>query len=318
VRICTELDATALSDPGVATKMRIWVEGDPRPIQIRLHNDSPGVVRLKGGDDQIIHMGCRLHRQVRRKITSIGPGEPRLVVRPYSPLPKREAAEIAAALAPRLEEIEARFIERRAKLTPEDSVEAASELLATTEAELLKTLSYQELAALRGYVQEQFRQARVDLATKTAPLSLQPRAVVASVSLSLLPDEPPQAESALDRIGRLLSRLTGMAEQNDFTTSLCVTSDPKTGARFLMRPQAIRKWTIEGITIGDLAVVYRGLYAYRMSQGFNSKRCENPEKEPCALLDLVDDPQPVFHCDLTRDACTRKPAPLPAECRDYG
>jgi hypothetical protein len=209
VRICTELDATALSDPGVATKMRIWVEGDPRPIQIRLHNDSPGVVRLKGGDDQIIHMGCRLHRQVRRKITSIGPGEPRLVVRPYSPLPKREAAEIAAALAPRLEEIEARF-------------------------------------------------------------------------------------------------------------TLCVTSDPKTGARFLMRPQAVRKWTIEGITTGDLAVVYRGLYAYRMSQGFKVKRCENPENEPCALIDLVDDPQPVFHCDLTRDACTRKPAPLPAECRDYG
>lgn len=338
VRICTELDESALSRPGRSTKVRVWVEGEPRPIQIRLHNDSPRVVRLKGGDDQIIHMGCRWHRQVRRKVTSLGPGEPRLVAKPYSAFPKQEAAAIAASLAQRLAEIEARFIARSAELSPDYPAEAVLELLDTTEAELLDVLSYQDLAALRAYVQEQFRQARADLEKsdiepKTGDLHLpfRPRAILASVSLHLLLDKSSFAKNSsgkgasrengeytLARIGQMLRRLTGMAEQNDFATSLCVTSDPTIGAKFLMRPQGIRKWTIEGITVGNLAVLYRGLYAYRMSKGFKTKRCEKPDEEPCALIDLVDDPQPIFHCDLTSEACTRKPGPLPANCRDHG
>jgi len=323
VRVCTQLDESALSGPGRSTKWRVWVEGDGSPVHVRLHNNSPTVVRLKGGDDQIVHMGCRRHHEVRRKVIAVGTGEAKLEARPYSESPKQEAATIAASLAPRLAQIEAEFRERRAKLAPSFPPKAVSELLDTTETELLAALSYQELAALRDYVQEQFRQAHAELdksgVRKEAGEPLfHARTLLTSLTLAMLPDEPTTSESMLDRIARLLRRLTERADKNDLVTSLCVTSEPETHAKFLMRPRAVRGWTIQTLTVGDLPVLYRGLYAYSMSKGLKRTHCERPDREPCALINLVDDPQPIFDCDLAADACTRKSAPFPPPCKRHG
>jgi hypothetical protein len=339
LRVCTELDDSALSRPGRSTKWRVWVEGDGSPIQVRLHNNSPGVVRLKGGDDQIVHMGCRRHHEVRRKVTAIGPGVAKLEGRPYSPSPKQESATIAAALAPLLARIEAEFAERRARLSgaPNYSSEAVTELLDTTEAELLQALSYQELAALRDYVREQFRQARADLKESRTekgmddlPFPFSSQVVVASMGPLLplnatsLAETPREAvskttsESVLDRIKRMLRQLTEMASQNNLVTSLCVTSGPGEGAKFLMRPQGIKQWTKETITASYLSGIYRGIYVYKISKGLTTKNCDNPDKEDCALIDLVDDRQPIFHCDLKSKACARKPGPLPTSCQSHG
>jgi hypothetical protein len=336
VRVCTQLDESALSGPGRSTKWRVWVEGDGTPIQVRLHNSSPAVVRLKGGEDQIVHMGCRRHHEVRRKVVAVGTGEAKLDARPYSESPRQEAATIAAALAPRLAQIEAEFLERRSRLAPDFPATAVSELLDTTEGEVLTVLSYQELAALRDYVQEQFRQARAerekpDAKQRTGDLPFHPRAVLASLVLPMLPAEgfpaePPReattsktvTESVLDRIGRMLHHLTGMAEQNDLVTSLCVMSEPGTHAKFLMRPRAVKEWTIQTLTVGDLPVLYRGLYAFSMSKGLKRTHCEKPDREQCALINLVDDPQPIFTCDLAADGCNPKPGPLPTPCKPHG
>jgi hypothetical protein len=99
LQICEELDDGALSRPGHATTWRIWVESDGKPFLVRLHNNSPGVVRLQGGDDQILHMGCLRHHEVRRRVTLATPGTPQLEVRPYNPSPERESSAIAASLA---------------------------------------------------------------------------------------------------------------------------------------------------------------------------------------------------------------------------
>jgi hypothetical protein len=254
-------------------------------------------------------MGCSLHRRVRRKVTLIGPGEPRLTVRPYSALPKQEAAAIAAALAPRLAQIEAAFNEGRAKLVPTYPDEAVSELLHLTETKLLEALSYQELAALRDYVREQFREARRDQDKATAALpSPQPKAMLASLIpplgkelfMAIAP-----AESALDRIGRMLRRLTGMAASDDMTTNLCVMSTPEQGAAFSMRPRSYNKWRGDK-TNTEILNLYRGIYIYRISKWFRSFSCKNPEI--CNLIDLVDDTKPVLYCDLKdwRSPCGRQ------------
>jgi hypothetical protein len=331
VRVCTELDESALSGPGRSTTWRVWVEGDGNPIQVRLHNNSPAVVRLKGGDDQIVHMGCRRHHEVRRKVTAIGMGQAKLAARPYSESTKQEAASIAAALAPRLAQIEARFIERRAKLRPDYPAAAVSELLDSTETELLEALDYQELAALRDYVREKFRRARAGLerpniGQQTGDLSFPPpRAVLASLS-PLLPlnetsaPEPPGAkrtpqgngESALTRIGQMLRRLSEIADSNDMIVNLCLTSDPA-GAWFKMRPQSYKQWLTSKSTAGEYREVYRGLYIYSIRSGIRTLHCINPDREDCGPIDLVDDPEPIFHCDFQKGDCERRSTPLPRE-----
>jgi hypothetical protein len=349
LRICSELDESALRQGQWAT-LRIWLEGGGYPFSVRLHNNLPGVIEVEGGDDQIIHMGCRCHRQVRRKVRLIGPAEagneagpearsetnilaglkPRL----YSPSASREASTIAAALAPLLKRIEEEFFAERSRLigSPDYSKDAVTALLDRTEAELLAALSYQELAALRDYVRQEFQKARVELREIRSstrmdghPFSFPPQAVFASLSgLYLAQVRPiPAGEavpgSSMDQItawiGNVLRRLTGMAERNEFLMSLCVTSEPGEGARVSLRPLSIRKWTAQQITTGEFSTLYRGVYAYKVFRGLTQISC--PVKDGCPPLDLVTDPTPSLHCDLTVRACA--PQPLPANgCQHHG
>src|SRR5947209_5008958 len=99
LRICSELDGNALRRGQWAT-LRIWLEGGGYPFSVRLHNNLPGVIEVKGGDDQIIHMGCRWHRQVRRKVRLLGPAEAKsetgIAARPEA----RSETEILEGLKP--------------------------------------------------------------------------------------------------------------------------------------------------------------------------------------------------------------------------
>ena len=310
-KICTQLNPNALKGPGRSTKWRIWVEGGGNPIQIRLHNNSPKGVRLKGGNDQIVHMGCRWHREVRRRITAIGVGEARLEARPYSPSPKRESATIAAELAPLLKSIEAKFIERRDKLPPDYPALALEEWIDSTEAELLNALSYQELAPLRDYVQEKFRQARYELNARTmnGRNSFQsvsaPRFMFASFSAA-----GPARLSFLDQIVETLHRLYEIASRSDLIVNLCVTSEPEDGARFWMRPQSYRIRRETG-TNGEIRGLYRGLYVYSMRKGLR-KGVECLNLANCGGINLVDDSSPIFQGDLRAKTYRRLPGPLPA------
>lgn len=325
VRICTELDESALSRPGRSTTWRIWVEGEAGPIQVRLHNDSPAVVRVKGGDDQVIHMGYRLHRRVKRKVISIGPGAARLTARPYSASPKQEAAAIAAALAPLLARIEAEFIAGRARLSASPDYFAAEveDLLAGTEAALLQALSYTELAALRDYVREEFRQARAALdasrtkeAATSAPFPSQ--AVVASLHLthSLYPvatASPPhgkgtvpkeRADSMLGGILRSIHRLWELADQNEMVTDLCIISEPERGATVRLRPRRAETWR-GGETDTEIQNLYRGIYVYHVRKGLRSVvACTDPQT--CNLINLVDDPGRILACNLTNKSCAQR------------
>ncbi|HYX23285.1 MAG TPA: hypothetical protein VFC23_03965 [Thermoanaerobaculia bacterium] len=321
---------------------------------MRLHNNLPGVIEVRGGDDQIVHMGCRWHRQVRRKVRLIGPVEPKsetgtagepaakkeagiaegLKVRLYSPSPRQEASTIATALAPVLKRIEDEFLAERSRLTgsPDYPKDAVTALLDRTENALLAALSYQELAALRDYVRQEFQKARMELREirssrrmEGLPFSFPPQAVLASLSglhlaqVRPVPVEEAVSRSSMDRvttwIDNVLRRLTGMAERHDFLMSLCVTSEPGEGAQVFLRPLSIRDWTAQQITTGEFSTLYRGVYAYKAFRGLTQISC--PVKDGCPSLDLVTDPTPSLHCDLTVRACT--PHPLPANgCQHHG
>jgi hypothetical protein len=325
LQICTELDPSELSPIGRTTIWRIRVKSGWKPVLVRLHNGSPGVVRLEGGNDQIRHMGCVRHHEIEVKVTAVGPGAPQLDAKPYDPSPQKESSSIAASLAVRLARIEAEFRERRGCLegSPDYSAEAVEGLLDATESEILQALNYQELAALRDYVRKGFQDARAALEhsreKSTAGLP-SVHAVLASLTLrrgSVLPAQsrgqgvsktgtvPKQAaDSVLDEILRKIHRLYVIARDDDMTTTLCITSDPESGAKFLMRPQSYNRKR-ETSTTSEITGLYRGLYIYSMSKGPKRKECLNPDRDPCGAIDLVDDTRPIFHCNLDDKACAR-------------
>lgn len=304
-RICTEIEESALRRPGDSTVWRIWLEGGGEPIDVRLHNGSPSVVRVKGGDDQIIHMGCRWHRQVRRKVTLIAPGEPRLEAGLRSPSTRQEAAGIAASLVSLLRRIEAEFLERRSRLPSDPPAGAVQELLDRTEADLLAVLSYQELAALRDYVREEMRQIRTSLPSLSSS-GLFPRAVFASLAAprpeSFQQTTAGDTESALDRTLELIRRLLDMAQRDDLVIDLCIASEPGNGARFMMRPWSYNRLR-ETYTTGQITGLYRGLYGYRITRGLKRVACLG--RDDCGPIDLVEDSKPVFQCNLEIGACKR-------------
>jgi hypothetical protein len=318
LRVCTQLDESAFSRLGQRTTWRIVIDSGGKPVQVRLHNSSPEVLRLKGGNDQTVHMGCPRHKEVLRTVVSVGPGVPHLAARPRNPSPEQESSTIAAELAPLLARIEAEFIERRDKLsqTPDYSAEAVSELLDTTEKELLDALSYRELAALRDYVRAKFREARAMLEDVHAfrPSSSNPVFASFAISAVTIPTaikasfnqgtiRKESVIKAKDWVHQLIRQLRGFADQDNFLTSLCVTSKPKQGAQFRMRPQSFNQWMNKS-TDGRFPVVFRGLYIFSMEKrGFTEQTCLDPEGKGCTPIDLVNQSDLTFICDFDKNFC---------------
>src|SRR4051812_4996083 len=114
--LCTELDANALRGPGHSTTWKIRAQGGSQGMKVRLHNHSPTVVTLEGGDDQIV--SPERGNEIWRKVTQVSLKEASafLVARPYDPSPEREAAILAAFLSPHLERVETGFIQERGRL----------------------------------------------------------------------------------------------------------------------------------------------------------------------------------------------------------
>jgi hypothetical protein len=288
LQVCTQLKETM--KVGRSTKYRIWVEGTRERVEIRVHNSSPEVIRLKGGDDQTVRTSGGRNNDVEIKVKSLRVGSASLEAHPYSKDPREEAARIAIVIAPKLAALEARFArERRAQ--------AMAGLLDRTERSLLEILSYRELAALRDSVTAEVRQARAG--SKRALSLSQPRqGVLLAAFQSPSPSAP---ESALERIARLLARLTEISRERDLLVDLCIVSQPKSAAVVRLHPQSYPEGKRETRTAGKIAL-YRGLYVYQAQLGKSRIRCvPDPKRdalESCAPLDLLYNSQPVLACDF--------------------
>lgn len=281
---------------GRSTTLRIWVEGARKPVEVRVHNSSPDIIRLAGGEDQIIRVG---RKEVEIKLKTLRPGIARYGVHLHSRDAAREAARIAAEVAPRLAELQARFSRERAALP-------TAALLDRTEAELLGILSYPELAAMRDHVRDVFRNARGGLQgfRRTPPAG---RVMLAAYASD---------DSSLDSVAKLIARLLDLSRKNDFVVNLCVTSRPKAGARFDMEPESYADGGSETVTAGRLVNIYRGRYIYRATlKRAKPIECKSQKGRSCRPLDLVDDSRPLLVCDFDAGLCRRSDEALPEECR---
>jgi hypothetical protein len=184
-------------------------------------------------------------------------------------------------------------------------------LLNRTEAELLAALSYQELAALRDYVRTKFREARAmpEDANTLRPSS--PSTVFASFAISATTysnaikfssNQGTKPKEGVIKghgsVRQLIRQLREFADQDNFLTRLCITSTPKQGAHFRMRPQSFNQWMMDKSTPNQYPVVFRGLYIYSMQKGFHEKTCLDPEHTGCSPIDLVNNSDPTFSCDF--------------------
>lgn len=316
IRVCTQLKAHM--KVGRSTKYRVWVEGTREPVEIRLHNSSPTVIRLGGGDDQVVRTSGGRKNEAEVKVKSLRVGSAGIKAHPYSRNVKQEAAQIAAEIAPKLAALQTDFGRKRRALPRPCPPQAVAALLDGTTDALLEILSYPELAAMRDHVRAVVREARDGLAESREGSTSHP---VVLAAYRFAQSGSGKNESALDSIARLIDRLLDLAKKNDYVVNLCVTSVPKNGARFDMEPESYAAGAKDVLTAGEIINIYRGRYVYRakLASGKPIECRPRPGSgNPCRPLDLVDDSRPLLVCDFESGLCSRSADALPERCRGNG
>lgn len=320
--------------PGRKTRWEIRVEGWRKPVEVRLHNFSPGVVRLRGGPDQIVKTSGGRNNRLRRRVTGLAPGVARLDVWIHRREPRARGTDLAERIAPRLAEIEAELAQRSQKLREASSETLSGErfgdLLAETEKRLLSVLDFPELTALRDYVRQAFsalRTERLDTARRPAG-GIRLATLRALRSSALDAASGPSTTSVLDRLADLLRSLVRRADNRDLLLDLCIVSEPE-GATLRLHPLSAPNRSRTLATSAALPNVWRGLYAYRLKapghRGIDCARGQEPVPAPCPL-DLMGDSRTVFRCDLTPVASRSHPPSSSCrrlegwseECGDHG
>ena len=219
---------------------------------------------------------------------------------------QRRAAEIAAELVPRVPVLQAMFKARRLvlRLDAEGKSYVASDLaslLAATETSLLDVLPGPDLAPLRDYVAETFRSARDQLwlpHTAAFPASRRAPRILRASFLAEEGVDRNDADAVLNRIGAFFDSLLSRSKSEQLTVTLCVVSRPE-GAGFTMYAPSLPGQPYETRTMGEVVNAFRGLYAFRLTNGSSVFRDCKPLPEggwSCPPVNLWDDP-PVLDCD---------------------
>lgn len=310
IRVCSQLADDEMR-PGRVTTWRLWVEGTREAVDIRVHNATPGVVRLKGGNDQIVRTQGGRRNEARIRVATLAPGAAFFEYHLHFEDDRQQAAEIAARIAPYLAKVRDTFAEYRVLLSgPTASPEAMKNLLDETEVLLHRILSYPELAAMRDSVATAFRQARADLRPHSSRLP-QDR------EIALAAFQRPDTDSVLARIAALLARLSQVAETRDLLVDLCITSQPRQGATVRLHAQSYPDGARDQRTSGRLTL-YRGRYVYKATlRGQKAIECvpeaDGKALDRCAPLDLLLNAETVFDCDFGLQGCALRSGP--GDCR---
>lgn len=310
IRVCSQLEDEMKA--GRVTRWRIWVEGTRERIDVRVRTSTPRTVRLDGGNDQVVRTGGGNQNEIRIKVTTLEPGPARFEYHLHFEDIRREAAEIAAQIAPHLATVQAAFAYQRRLLSgPPYSPGAVKDLLDKTEAALNQVLGYPELAAMRDSVAAELRQARADLSRRQSRLPGQEIALAAFQQ----PDSP---DSVLDRITNLLAKLTEISAGKDLLVDLCVVSQPRNGATVKLHPQSYPEGVKDRKTNGMLTL-YRGRYVYKATlRGQRAIECvPTPAQsalDRCTPLDLLLNAETIFDCNFGQQSCALRSGSA-AACR---
>lgn len=74
VRVGGEIDRTKLMR-GESTPMRLWVEGTSQPLKLRVRNDTPEIIRLEGGNEQVISTDGKKPNGLTRTVYAVHVGD---------------------------------------------------------------------------------------------------------------------------------------------------------------------------------------------------------------------------------------------------
>jgi hypothetical protein len=343
IRVCSQVAYVPPRSNKRSTTWRVWIEGTREPIELRLHDDTPSVVELEGGSDQVAVSSGGARNELSRRVVFLLPGgRPYgLSARPHYRIRPREAAAIAEAIAPLLKKLQSRFAQERNEL-PTDlgspsrdyAAEPLEALLTRTHAALQEIFSYSELAALRDHAAESFQAFRASLVpvegdesrTGFERHSRRSGAIALVALASPDPIPPPLTEarlnppkpraisresgdSALDGVTKLIGSYLGFASHKQLLTDICMQSEPA-GVQFTVYPRSYPEDAHQTTTNHLIEGLYRGLYSYTAKFTPKSLVCDarlvaGTGAPSCAPLDLVRDDQPIFFCKLPALDCSR-------------
>lgn len=74
LRVGGEIDRNKLLR-GESVPMRLWVEGTPEPLKLRIRNDTPDVIRIDGGDDQLVSTDGKSPNSLTRTVHAVHVGD---------------------------------------------------------------------------------------------------------------------------------------------------------------------------------------------------------------------------------------------------
>jgi hypothetical protein len=239
-------------------------------------------------------------------------------------------AYIAATLAGGFRELLAEFRRKRAALHlvgagNEYRLREIDQLLNGTEEPLLALLHGDEMAALRDSVRLTFLRIRYDVSKadksrgqRESGATSKPRIMPASLTPEAGDDQnvlKSIIDPLLDVVDQLLSRLTGMSDAHNYTTSLCVISRPAAGAIFHMRPAEFHNGARTGVTTYEFTNLPRGRYTYSVESGSRTFQCgwEKGEGDDLDCIDLWNHSNQLIECDLEKGTCKQRD-PRGGEC----
>lgn len=224
----------------------------------------------------------------------------------------RRAAAIAVAIAEPLRRLEASLGDWEACLTAGTCT--VERFLNEIEDRLLAILSAPELAGLRDWVVQRFRELRLTAHVAERQAFFHPVAFVHASEKALLLQATSGA--VVNGARQTIAEPRRRAENGSLLTKICAISDPP-GARFEMWPTSepdrfdLRK----AAETPNFVTHYLGIYAFSLFKDGVTFACPEPDK--CAKVDLVTDATPVFRCNLKNRACSREDELPAGGCRAH-
>lgn len=315
---------------GSARRIRLTVAGTEAPVELRLKNLDPGVVRLTGGPVQeLTTSGGRRNRATAKARFSVPEGRASLTVALAAPAcacagadehgmaPERQD-EMAGALERSVVDAEA-WLRRRESTFRAQAIEG--DLFALDTLVLLDELALRlevatadpELAALRAWVEDRLAEerARWPIPWETVPIPSPPggrrltRAAYPAPTASPGAIPPAEAEGLLDRLLALFRTLHEVSR--DLVVDLCVRSRPSR-SEVWVQPKRYQPGRRTELTNTEFENLTRGLYVGRV---------EKPGEAPADFeVDLVREARIYVDCDLADGLCDRPPRPVEFSCRE--
>jgi hypothetical protein len=287
------------------SRTAVWtIAGTPEPVELQIFNRTPQIIRLAGGDSQVVSTSGGERNSVEIRIQDLSQGDFQIdhyltagslpFQSPFylailEQIFKRNVAASAESLEQSLGRIAA------GATTSDGGLYATSRLTAIIESsksEILDRFDYPELAAFRDSADDLFLHLRKGLEDASVVLENQadtagkPAVRLAAFEARSQSERWIEKTTAKNLIRRAIDFLRSL-ERQGFTRNLYVGSQPDAGAGFRIWPESFPSDERRTVTNRPLCNIPLGRYRYEAIQ--NGQRLTGP-------LDLLRETQSLLIC----------------------